>query len=70
MPSDERPYHPHLTLARVREAAGLRAAALLEGLERTAARHVAGRGDYTVREPAVSEGPTYVPLQRTNVARM
>jgi 2'-5' RNA ligase len=31
---EERPYRPHVTLARVRDAAGLRASALLAPMER------------------------------------
>ena len=65
VPAEERPYQPHLTLARVREAAGLRAAALLDGLGSRHCRH-----DHvdaiTLFESRLSpKGPTYVPLQRT-----
>lgn len=35
LPREDRPYRPHLTLARVREAAGVRASQLLAGLERS-----------------------------------
>ena len=62
---EPRAYNPHLTLARVREASGLRAHALFDGL-----------GDEPIGTTAVdaitlfdsrlsSKGPTYVPLQRT-----
>src|SRR5207344_3659032 len=42
IPREERPFNPHLTLARVREAAGLRAMRLFEGLEhcRTGTTHL------------------------------
>ncbi|HEY3158648.1 MAG TPA: RNA 2',3'-cyclic phosphodiesterase [Vicinamibacterales bacterium] len=67
IPEEERPYRPHLTLARVREAAGLRTARLLEGLtDRTLG---------TVRIDAITlfqsklspKGPTYTPLLRIPV---
>ena len=62
---EPRAYNPHLTLARVREASGLRAPALFDGL----ANHPIG----TTKVRAItlfdsrlsSTGPTYVPLQRT-----
>ena len=62
-----RPYSPHLTLARVREAAGLRSASLLDGLE--------DRSLGTTRIDAITlfqsrlspKGPTYVPLLRTSL---
>jgi 2'-5' RNA ligase len=64
---EPRAYNPHLTVARVREAAGLRAAALLEGLT--------DRAIGTTRVDAItlfdsrlsSTGPAYVPLQRTQL---
>lgn len=64
IPEEERAYHPHLTLARVREAAGLRNARLLEGLM----DHIVG----TVYVVAITlfqsklspKGPTYTPLLR------
>jgi len=67
--AEERPYSPHLTLARVKEPAGLARAALLEGIE---ARHF-GRvhvDAITLFESRLSpKGPTYVPLQRTALRR-
>jgi RNA 2',3'-cyclic 3'-phosphodiesterase len=61
---EERPYSPHLTLARVRDPAGLRSAALLDGL----ADQVLG----SVRVDAITlfqsklspKGPTYTALLR------
>ncbi|MBI4266431.1 MAG: RNA 2',3'-cyclic phosphodiesterase [Acidobacteria bacterium] len=62
---ENRPYRPHLTLARVREAAGLRAGPLLEGLGARASG--TSRVDaITLFESRLSpKGPTYVALQRT-----
>jgi len=64
---EARPYAPHLTLARVRDAAGLRTAALLDGLTGT----ILGTtrvGAITLFESRLSpQGPTYVPLQRMNL---
>ena len=64
IPEEGRPYNPHLTLARVREPAGLRSARVLEGLT--------GRALGTVHIDAITlfhsrlspKGPTYTPLQR------
>ena len=64
LPREERPYRPHLTLARVREAAGLRAAALFE-------RSVPAPGETRVDAITLFEsrlspaGPAYIALQKT-----
>jgi 2'-5' RNA ligase len=62
---EDRPYSPHLTLARVRDAAGLRSAALVGGLrDRTVGTTPVDA--ITLFESRLSpEGPTYLPLQRT-----
>jgi 2'-5' RNA ligase len=64
IPPEDRPYSPHLTLARVREPAGLRSAALLDGLQ----THAFGRSTIdaiTLFESRLSpKGPTYVALAR------
>ena len=64
MPEEARAYSPHLTLARVREPAGLRTADLLDGLT---GQHVG-----SVRIDAITlfqsklspKGPSYTPLLR------
>jgi 2'-5' RNA ligase len=63
---EDRPYSPHLTLARVRDDAGLRVSPLFEGLS--------GRlGETSVEAITLFQsklspkGPTYVALQRTPV---
>ena len=65
VPPEERPYSPHLTLARIREAAGLRSAALLDGY-RDAPLGTTRVEAITLFESRLSpKGPTYVALQRT-----
>jgi RNA 2',3'-cyclic 3'-phosphodiesterase len=65
IPREDRPYSPHLTLARVREPAGLRTAALLDELT----DHAFGTTPVeaiTLFESRLSpKGPTYVPLMRS-----
>jgi RNA 2',3'-cyclic 3'-phosphodiesterase len=69
VPAEARPYAPHLTLARVKDPAGLARADLLEGL---GARHF-GRvhvDAITLFESRLSpKGSAYVPLQRTALRR-
>jgi 2'-5' RNA ligase len=68
VPPEDREYRPHLSLARVREAGGLRSRALLDGLAGTLG---------TTRVEAITlfqsklspKGPTYMPLQRTPLGR-
>jgi 2'-5' RNA ligase len=62
---DERGYHPHLTLARVKDASGLVSAALFEGLADAVlgTAHIQAITLYASR--LSSKGPEYVPLQRT-----
>jgi 2'-5' RNA ligase len=62
---EDRPYRPHLTIARVKESGGLRARPLLKGLE-DLALGVSRVEAITLFESRLSpKGPTYVPLQRT-----
>src|SRR5688572_27680231 len=64
VPRDARPFSPHLTLARVREAGGLRSRALLEGLGDTVLG-VTRVDTITLFESRLSsQGPRYQPLQR------
>jgi len=64
---EDRPYKPHLTLARVREAAGLKSAELLDGVsERTFGSTPVGA--ITLFDSRLSpKGPTYLALQRTSL---
>jgi 2'-5' RNA ligase len=69
VPAEDRPYSPHLTLARVKEPAGLSRAMLFDGLtERAFGRvHVDA---ITLFESRLSpKGATHVPLQRTALRR-
>lgn len=68
VPPESRPFTPHVTLARVREAAGLRASALLADVAPPAAR---GRIDaITLFASRLSpRGSTYTALQRTGLRR-
>ena len=65
IPPDERPFNPHLTLARIRDAAGLHTKLWLAPVEQEPLG--TSRVDaITLYESRLSpQGPTYVPLQRT-----
>ena len=64
VPEESRPYSPHLTVARVREAAGLKTATLLEGLV-DVPLGVAHIDAITLFQSRLSpKGPTYLPLER------
>jgi RNA 2',3'-cyclic 3'-phosphodiesterase len=65
IPPEPRPFSPHLTLARVRDAAGANAARLLDGVEREMVGTT--RVDaITLFESRLSpRGSTYLALQRT-----
>jgi 2'-5' RNA ligase len=67
-PDGDRAYHPHLTLGRVRNPAGLRPRVLLDGFE-TVVFGVIRVGAVTLFESRLSpSGPTYVVLGRTELA--
>lgn len=61
---EPRAYNPHLTLARVRDAAGLRAAPLFEGVTNGAIGTTPVRAITLFESRLSSKGPTYVPLRR------
>jgi 2'-5' RNA ligase len=67
IPPEDRPYSPHLTVARVRDAAGLKSRLLFEGAEATSLGTT--RVDtITLFESRLSpHGPAYVPLLRTRL---
>ena len=65
VPPDERPFSPHLTLARVRDTKGLRAGTLVEPV-RDLVLGSTPVDAITLFESRLSpKGPTYVALQRT-----
>jgi 2'-5' RNA ligase len=70
IPPEDRPYSPHLTVARVRDAAGLKSSLLFEGFEGSSlgTTHVDA---ITLFESRLSpHGPAYVPLLRTRLERV
>jgi 2'-5' RNA ligase len=68
VPREERPYNPHLTLARVRDAAGLRPAPFVGSL-REISLGTTPVDAITLFESRLSpKGPTYVGLARTPLA--
>jgi RNA 2',3'-cyclic 3'-phosphodiesterase len=65
--AEERPYNPHLTLGRVREAGGLRSPALLEGAGEPTLGTTAVEAITLFESRLSPKGPTYVALQRTGL---
>jgi 2'-5' RNA ligase len=67
VPREDRPFRPHLTLGRVKDPAGLRSAALLDGLgERDFGQWVVDA--ITLFESRSSaHGPVYAPLGQTRL---
>jgi 2'-5' RNA ligase len=61
---EERDYSPHITLARVRHPAGLRASHLLDGLGESRCGAIRVRTATLFESRLSPKGPTYVPLQR------
>jgi 2'-5' RNA ligase len=68
--SDDRDYHPHLTLGRVKSAAGLRPAVLLEGLDDKGFGVVQVRAVTLFESRLSSTGPTYVALGRSELRQI
>jgi 2'-5' RNA ligase len=62
IPKEVRPYSPHLTLARVREPAGLRSARLLDGLTDQSLGTVRVDAITLFHSKLSPKGPTYTPL--------
>ena len=62
---EARPFNPHLTLGRVREAAGLRSQALLQGLADTVLGSTPLDAITLFESRLSAQGPQYQPLQRT-----
>ena len=62
---EDRPYRPHLTLARVKEGGGLRSRTLLEGLTERALGATRVEAITLFESRLSPKGPTYVPLQQT-----
>lgn len=68
--TEERDYHPHLTLGRVKNPAGLRPAVLLNGLD-SMSFGVARVAAVTLFESRLSSsGPTYLPIGRAELAHV
>ena len=69
VPAEERPYNPHLTLARIRDAAGLKAAAVLDGLEDRVLGATRVEAITLFESRLSPTGPEYVPVQQTPLRR-
>jgi len=66
----ERDYHPHLTLGRVKNPAGLRPVPLLGGLESTVFGVVRVAAVTLFESRLSSSGPTYIALGRSELAHV
>ena len=66
---EDRPFQPHLTLARVREATGLRAGSVLEGLADAELGRVRVVETVLFESRATAGGQEYVARQRTGLGR-
>jgi 2'-5' RNA ligase len=69
VPREDRPYNPHLTLARVRDAGGLRSAQLVGDLHDVSLGTTAVDAITLFESRLSPKGPTYVPLGRTPLVR-
>ena len=68
--AEQQPYNPHLTLARVREAGGLRSVGWLEGVRDTTFGTMTVEAITLFESRLSPKGPTYVALQRTGLRRV
>lgn len=68
VPPDTRPFHPHVTLARVRDAAGLRIAPLFHGLTDATLGAVQVSSFTLFESRATPRGVEYVALVRSRLA--
>ena len=66
---DAREHSPHLTLGRVKNPAGLKSGALLEGLDRGRLGVVPVEAVTLFESRLSSKGPTYIPIVKTPLAR-
>jgi len=66
VPLENRPYRPHLTLARVRDAKGLETAGLFDGLDEPIDT-IPVRTITLFSSRLSPKGPTYLPLQSTGL---
>ena len=69
IPSEERPYRPHVTIARVRDPAGLRARLLLEEFHDRALGASSVETITLFQSRLSPTGSVYVPLQSTHLRR-
>ena len=67
--AEERPYRPHLTIARVREAAGLRTSRLFDGVGDPTLGTMAVEAITLFESRLSRSGPAYVARQRTGLGR-
>lgn len=65
---EERPFSPHLTLARVRDATGLRVDRLLEGLTALTLGRLAVRSVTLFESRLSPKGSSYLPLLETSLS--
>ena len=69
VPREDRPYNPHLTLARVRDAAGLRSAPFVGSLGGVSLGTTSVDAITLFESRLSPKGPTYVALARTPLVR-
>ncbi len=65
VPPEPRPYHPHVTVARVREAGGLRTATWLDGLTARCFGTTPVKAITLFESRPSRQGHLYIPVQRT-----